>query len=459
MNFVKNEKYDILTPNGWQSFSGIRCNGINDLYKVSTETGECVTATKEHRFIVNGKKTKVRDIKQGDMLPTEKIIKSVMFDRADDVYDIIEVENDNHLFNVSTCFYSENCDEFSFVRPSIAEDFWSANYPTISTSTEAKIIIISTPNGMFNLFHRIYTEAEHCENTFIPMKFTWRDVPGRNKAWADEQLKNLGKVKFAQEQLVEFLGSTNTVIDPNVLEIILSGIEEPIQTDLNGKLMLYEKPEKGKTYVMGIDVAKGTGENASVIQVLRVDSLIPLKFAQVATYISNAVDVYSFADVINRTSYFYNDAFIMCENNAEGSAVVNRLWWDHENPNLVNSGGKTVDLGIRANKLTKPKAVLMMKKLIEDGDFILKDRETIKQLASFIDDNGKFRGNNNTNDDCVSALYWGIYIVEMGILDGYHINAMEEKSKEEGGDDIWGILTDATAQEENFDWLFSKDNF
>lgn len=348
-------------------------------------------------------------------------------------------------------------DEFAFVRKNIAEDFWSANYPTISTSTEAKIIIISTPNGMFNLFHRIYTEAEHMENTFIPLKFTWRDVPGRDKAWADEQLRNLGKVKFAQEQLVEFLGSTNTVIDPNVLEILLSGIQEPEKIDLNGRLMIYEKPHDGATYVLGTDTAKGTGENSSVIQALKIESLIPLKFSQVATYISNAIDVYSFADVVNRISYFYNNAFIMCENNAEGSAVVNRIWWDHENPNLVNTGSKTTDLGIRANKLTKPKAVLLMKKLIEDGDLTLIDRETIKQLASFIDDNGRFKGNNNMNDDCVSALYWAVYIVEMGILDGYHINAMEEKSQIEGGDDIWGILSDSTGEEDNFDWLFSKN--
>lgn len=349
-------------------------------------------------------------------------------------------------------------DEFAFVRKSIAEDFWSANYPTISTSLEAKIIVVSTPNGMWNLFHKIYSEAEHCENTFIPLKFTWRDVPGRNKEWADEQRKNLGKVKFSQEQLVEFLGSTNTVIDPNVLEILIAGIEEPITTDLNGKFLVYEKPMKEKTYVIGVDTAKGTGENYSVLQILSIDNLNPLKFSQVATFQSNTVDVYSFADIINRMSYYYNNAFIMCENNAEGSAIVNRIWWEHENPNLVNSGGKTIDLGVRANKTTKPKAVLLLKKLIEDGDISIKDRNTIKELSSYIEDNGKYKG-KDTNDDCVSALYWAVYIVEMKILDTYHINAMEEKIRDEGPADAWGILTDADAPEEDFRWMFDRDFF
>ena len=51
------------------------------------------------------------------------------------------------------------CEEFSFVPRFIATDFWAANYPTISASKEAKIIIISTPSGVFNPFHNLYTGA------------------------------------------------------------------------------------------------------------------------------------------------------------------------------------------------------------------------------------------------------------------------------------------------------------
>ena len=49
------------------------------------------------------------------------------------------------------------CDEFAFVRKNIAEEFWSSNYPTLSASESSKIIVISTPNGLFNLFERLYT--------------------------------------------------------------------------------------------------------------------------------------------------------------------------------------------------------------------------------------------------------------------------------------------------------------
>jgi len=90
-------------------------------------------------------------------------------------------------------------DELAFVPKHQAEEFWAANYPTISASKTAKIIVISTPQGMFNIFHKIYSQAERGENTFFSKKITWSRVPGRDDEWAQEQLKNLGPQKFAQE--------------------------------------------------------------------------------------------------------------------------------------------------------------------------------------------------------------------------------------------------------------------
>lgn len=36
------------------------------------------------------------------------------------------------------------------------EDFYSANYPTLSSFKNSKMIIISTPNGMYNKFWELY---------------------------------------------------------------------------------------------------------------------------------------------------------------------------------------------------------------------------------------------------------------------------------------------------------------
>jgi len=304
---------------------------------------------------------------------------------------------------------------------------------------------------MFNIFHRIYSQAERKENTFVPTRVTWKEVPGRDREWALEQLKNLGQQKFAQEFNVEFLGSTNTVINSDVLEFLLSSYIDPTSTDLGGRLLIYEKPVDDGLYILGIDPAKGTGEHSSVIQILKLTNIKPVEIEQVAVFRDNLTDVYDFSNIIDRLSNYYNGGYIMCENNGEGSAVISRLWWEIENENLVNTGSKIKNLGIRSTRVTKPRAVLLMKKLVEDGNIKLVDRNTIEELASFIEEKNKFFGKDKP-DDCVSALYWGLFLLEMNILD-------EKYQFTEGDDsvDTWGILHDVKPEEEDWSWLYVTD--
>jgi len=338
-------------------------------------------------------------------------------------------------------------DEFAFVPAHDADAFWASNYPTISASQESKIIIISTPNGMFNLFHSLYVQAEGGNNNFIHTTVSWENVPGRDDEWAKEQIKNLGKTKFAQEFAVEFLGSTNTVIDTEVLKKLMNAWTEPLLYDLKNRLAIFEKPEENGVYVIGVDPSKGTGEANSAVQILKIESLSPIKLKQVAVFFDNTTDVYEFSDIVNRLSYYYNNGYIMCENNGEGSAVIARLWWEHENENLINTGSKTANLGIRALKGTKTKAVLLMKKIIEDWSIILYHRETIEELGSFIEENGKFFGKDKPHD-MISALYWAVYFLEMNILDEKF-----DFRKKEMEDDMWGILTDVDEKEQDWSWL------
>lgn len=345
------------------------------------------------------------------------------------------------------------CDEFAFVPSSNAEEFWASNYPTISSSTKAKVIIISTPNGMFNIFHRLWVQAEAGESPFVNHKITWDRIPGKNKKWAAEQIQVLGIHGFNQEFACKFLGSTNTVINPEVLRTLLASWEDVEFTDLQGRLRLWEKPKEGYKYILGVDPAKGTGEHYSTIQILKLLSVNPVNVEQVGVFESNLTDVYEFSQIINKLSYYYNNAYILCENNGEGSSVVGQLWWNFENENLVNSGSKEASLGIRSNKNTKSKAILLMKKLIEDGSVRLRDKETIEQLGSYIEENNKFLGKDKP-DDLVDALFWALYLFEMNILDEEW--SFKEDNRE---DDIWGILSDVESDIDDWSWLTNTSVF
>lgn len=328
------------------------------------------------------------------------------------------------------------CDELGFVSQGMAEEFWASNYPTIAASSTSKIIVVSTPNGMYNLFHRIYSNAEKKLNTFIPSKYDYTVIPGRDEEWVKKEIANMGETKFLQEHCVKFLGSTNTVIDHKILEKLLSINESPIKTDLNDRLRVYEYPKNENKYFLGVDTAKGTGEHDSVVQVLKILSINPFKTEQVAVFQDNHTDVYVFSEIIFRTAIYYNNAHIMVENNAEGSTIVNKIWWDLEYENLVNESSKSTGLGIRATKVTKPKAVIAMKKLIENEDLIIRDSKTVDQLTTFIEtSNNIFKGKEGKPDDLISALYWACYITNFDVFDE-DIKIKTDLEDEEGWGDI-----------------------
>jgi hypothetical protein len=338
-------------------------------------------------------------------------------------------------------------DEAAFVKPkSILSDFWSANFPALSASNQSKIFVISTPNGVGDLFYTLWQGAINEKNGFLPSRVHWWQVPGRDEEWKKEQQKVLSELEWQREYECVFLGSANTVIDSKILEELLSLDKDPIKYDLNDRLRIYEYPLNDKKYVVSVDSAKGTGEHYSTIQILKINSISPFKLEQVAVFQDNHTDIYLFADIVYKLALYYNNAHIMVENNAEGSVVVNKLWWDYEYEKLVNESTKRTGLGIRATKITKPKAVIIMKKLIENHDLILKDKNTIDELTTFVEtSNNIFKGKDDKTDDLVSALYWGCFISEFELFE-------EDVSINTETEEGWGILTDVEI--ENVEWDF-----
>lgn len=101
-------------------------------------------------------------------------------------------------------------DEFAFVKPRIAEEFWSAISPTLATG--GKCIITSTPNSDEDKFSEIWFNAKitvdrHGKdiprgvgiNDFKSFFSPYSDVPGRDEEWAEKERSKIGKEKFDRE--------------------------------------------------------------------------------------------------------------------------------------------------------------------------------------------------------------------------------------------------------------------
>lgn len=90
------------------------------------------------------------------------------------------------------------------------DDIWTAAQSTLSTGGGA--LLISSPNGTGNLFHKKWTLAQQGKE-FFPIRLPWYVHPERDQSWRDEQDNLLGHKMAAQENDCDFITSGHTVID------------------------------------------------------------------------------------------------------------------------------------------------------------------------------------------------------------------------------------------------------
>ena len=120
----------------------------------------------------------------------------------------IELENGSKVFTAATSASgirgkSVNMlyvDECAIIPNNIAEQFFASVYPTISAGNTTKILLSSTPLG-YNHFWKFWNDAENDRNGFVNVFIPYSAIPGRDEAWAAEQHRLLGDIKFNQEIL------------------------------------------------------------------------------------------------------------------------------------------------------------------------------------------------------------------------------------------------------------------
>ena len=295
-------------------------------------------------------------------------------------------------------------DEFAHVPQNVADDFMRSVYPTIVTSKDAKIIIVSTPKGL-NHFYHLYRNAILNRNTFRAVRIRWDEVPGRNEKFKDSYILDNGILDWNQEMAGKFLGSSNTLVDSEILERIYT--IDPIDTKYGSKLKIFEQPIKEHNYVLGCDSAKGNkGGDFSVIQVLDVTDEYDVK--QVAVY-RNQLPIHDFAQVIIELSKFYNEGMLMIENNIYNVAEI--IWYEFEYTNIANLDKKGI--GFRTTKNTKLAMLILLKRYIENGWIILNDIDTLQELSNFEEMAPNiFRGGNGSHDDLVMGLGGALLYIE-----------------------------------------------
>ena len=304
-----------------------------------------------------------------------------------------------------------------------AHEVWVAANAT--TSTGGKSIILSTPNGVGDFFHKMWTDAESGENGFVTVKLPWDLHPERDLTWREQAGKEQGdKRKAAQEFDCNFSTSGNTVLQPETLTAYHKILKEPIEKRwAEQSLWLWEYPDYTKPYLVCADVARGDGKDKSAFHIIRLDTC-----EQVGEY-RGVIDTKSYGNLLVGIANEYNKAILVVENNNIGWATLQQII-DLEYPNTfyssadltyvdvekqlvgkINRMERNMTPGFTTTQKTRPLIISKLESYFQDNSFKLNSIRTWEELSTFIwNPSGKAEAMRGYNDDLVTSLGIGLWV-------------------------------------------------
>ena len=299
-------------------------------------------------------------------------------------------------------------DETAIIPNNVAEEFFTSVYPTISAGTTSKILLSSTPLG-YNHFWRFWNDAQEGNNDFVPLFIPYTEIPGRDEKWAEEQKRQLGELKFNQEVLCTFLGSSSTLIRADVIARLKPKNNKYTKDGLD----VYNKPEKDHSYVIIADTAKGVGGDYSAFSIIDITQV---PYIQVAKYRDNKISPLLYPNIIHKMAKEYNDAYVLIEtNSSEQVPTILYSELEYENLLFVNMsssgqvvsggfGGGQTRLGVQTDKKVKRIGCTNFKSLVEENKLLIQDIDTIAELSTFIERRGSYSADEGYHDDLVMTL-------------------------------------------------------
>lgn len=352
-------------------------------------------------------------------------------------------------------------DEAAFCKD--MKQMWASGSPTLQHG--GSVIVISTSNGVGNWYWETWTDALEGQNSFHPIVIDWwdmdwaieyideitqrhvrisptddiRECVDENEKdtygpyvspWLEQQYRELtskgNSNKFRQEVLRDFLGSGNTVLSREQLLYIRETLckdhttpdgmvqynhpitEHVYNLDFQDRLWIWEEPQPGHVYTMGVDIATGEAHDWSAIEVFDLATGCQVAELQIK---ETPKQLAAMADYIGR---WYNMAFMVPERTGIGVSVCQELM-DMAYPSLFKKGmmpsadkkipKNTGHVGFATTGQGKP---IINKALIDnlgrDG-FEIKSMRLSKQLETYVHLGAGRTGaeKGSMNDDMVIA--------------------------------------------------------
>ena len=311
-------------------------------------------------------------------------------------------------------------DEAAFIDK--IDTIWGAAQQTLATGGRA--LVISTPNGVGNFFHKTWVDAENGVNDFNFIKLHWSVHPEREQEWRDEQDKLLGPSLAAQECDCDFITSGRGVIDGLLLENLKeSSVREPIEKrGIDSNYWIWQPPNYTKNYVVSADVSRGDGTDYSAFHIIDVETL-----EQVAEY-KGKISTQDFGNMLVNVASEYNNALLVVENNNIGWAAIQQVI-DREYPNLFYTSKdlQYVDVqhqitnkyrvqernmvpGFSTTQKTRPLIIAKLEEMFREESVMVHSQRLIDELFVFIYNGNRAEAMTGYNDDLVMSFAIALWV-------------------------------------------------
>ena len=358
-------------------------------------------------------------------------------------------------------------DEAAFIEGGAT--LWSACLASVSTG--GKIYLISTPNGLDEIYYAQYEGAINKDNDFHITELDWIKDPRFNKdlklvkcknmvdwiqqpeserdshvienalslgydeikrlrteegykphsSWYDKMCRdmNFNKKMISQELESNFEGSGNTVVDgADIQRQEQTNVKEPIIKDKewDNNLWIWVLPQKGHRYIAALDPSRGDAGDYCGFCIIDFDT-----FEQVLEYHGKVAPEIA-AEIVDKYGKMYNAFTTFDLTGGYSVGCTNRLrdlkyptkqlhydTIDADELFFGASNGKNPGI----NFASKNRRILIVSALIDavtrEG-FKIRSERLIMELKKFIYKNGKPDHMKTSHDDLIMALGMCLYV-------------------------------------------------
>lgn len=265
-----------------------------------------------------------------------------------------------------------------------ANQLYTALKPTIDNG--GQLIILSSANGIGNLFHQLWTKATAGLNSFTTIFLPWWARPSRDAAWYASQLTEytdpqMVKQEYPSSAIEAFLVSGRTRFHTDWIAKQAANLRPSIPRKeypetlrkLDG-LTVYVSPQKGRSYIIGADVAEGL-EDGDYSTAVLIDALTWEETA----CLHGHWEPDEFAHALWALAQAY-DAVIGVERNNHGHAVLVKLRTLLARKVALGHDGRR---GWLTTAQTKPQSIDLLATALRDGLAKIYSAATLDELQIY----------------------------------------------------------------------------